>query len=54
MSEVVSLNEGEQSCYGGTIVVIEVACLMEGEWSCYERWSASMEGEWFCYSQPEK
>ena len=34
MSEGQRWSEGEQSCYGGRIVVIEVACLMEGEWSC--------------------
>ena len=42
VTEVVSLREGEWSCYGGGLFngggngrVREVASLMEEEWSCY-------------------
>ena len=41
ISEVVSLIEGEWSCYrgshfnGGRMVVTVVVSLLEGEWSCY-------------------
>ena len=41
VTEVVSLMEGEWSCYGRgqfngeRIILREVASLMEGEWSCY-------------------
>ena len=48
MSEV-SLNEGEQSCYGGTIVVIEVASLMERGNGHVREVVSLMEGEWSCY-----
>ena len=41
VTEVVSLMEGEWSCYrggpfnGGRMVMLQRWCLMEGAWSCY-------------------
>ena len=56
LQEVVSLKEGEWSCYrgghfnGGRMVMLQRWSLMEGEWVILPRWSL-MEGEWLCNSR---